>query len=43
MSIGASLQNLSDWLQSEQPDSRRQARLGQAWRTWLLFTPTGSA
>jgi peptide/nickel transport system permease protein len=38
MSIGASLQNLSDWLQSEQPDSRRQARLGQAWRTWLLFT-----
>jgi peptide/nickel transport system permease protein len=38
MSIGASLQNLSDWLQSEQPASRRQARLGQAWRTWLLFT-----
>jgi len=38
MSIGTSLQNLSDWLQSEQPASRRQARLGQAWRTWLLFT-----
>lgn len=38
MSIGASLQNLSDWLQSEQPASRRQARLGQAWRTWHLFT-----
>lgn len=38
MSIGTSLQNLSDWLQSEQPASRRQARLGQAWRTWHLFT-----
>ena len=38
MSIGASRQSLSEWLQSEQPASRRQARLGQAWRTWLLFT-----
>ncbi|MCZ4291322.1 ABC transporter permease [Hoeflea alexandrii] len=38
MSIGASRQSLSEWLQTEQPASRRQARLGQAWRTWLLFT-----
>jgi peptide/nickel transport system permease protein len=38
MSIGASRQSLSEWLQSEQPASRRQARLGQAWRTWLLFS-----
>ncbi|MBV6650933.1 MAG: ABC transporter permease [Hoeflea sp.] len=38
MSIDASRRSLSEWLQSEQPASRRQARLGQAWRTWLLFT-----
>jgi peptide/nickel transport system permease protein len=38
MSTDAPRQSLSDWLQSEQPASRRQARLGQAWRTWLLFT-----
>ncbi|MEI4484593.1 ABC transporter permease [Frigidibacter sp. MR17.14] len=31
--------NLSrrEWLLSEQPASRRQARLGQAYRTWLAF------
>ncbi|KAB2886661.1 MAG: ABC transporter permease [Albidovulum sp.] len=26
-----------DWLLSDQPASRRQARLGQAYRTWLAF------
>lgn len=26
-----------DWLLSEQPASRRQARFGQAYRTWLAF------
>jgi peptide/nickel transport system permease protein len=26
-----------DWLLSDQPGSRRQARLGQAYRTWLAF------
>ncbi|MEI4471588.1 ABC transporter permease [Frigidibacter sp. MR17.24] len=26
-----------EWLLSEQPASRRQARLGQAYRTWLAF------
>lgn len=26
-----------DWLLSEQPGSRRQARLGQVYRTWLAF------
>ena len=26
-----------DWLLSDRPASRRQARLGQAWRTWLAF------
>ncbi|WP_417414119.1 ABC transporter permease [Hoeflea sp.] len=38
MTTGAPRQSLSEWLQSEQPASRRQARLGQAWRTWVLFT-----
>lgn len=38
MTTDAQRQSLSEWLQSEQPASRRQARLGQAWRTWLLFT-----
>lgn len=38
MTIDAPRQSLGEWLQSEQPASRRQARLGQAWRTWLLFT-----
>lgn len=27
----------SEWLLTEHPRSRRQARLGQAWRTWLAF------
>ncbi|MDT8857932.1 ABC transporter permease [Paracoccaceae bacterium Fryx2] len=27
-----------DWLLTEQPASRRQARLGQAYRTWVAFT-----
>lgn len=31
-------QSLSDWLTSEQPVSRSQARLGQIWRTWKLFS-----
>lgn len=31
-------QGLSEWLLTEQPASRRQARLGQAWRTWLAFS-----
>jgi peptide/nickel transport system permease protein len=26
-----------EWLLTERPASRRQARLGQAWRTWLAF------
>ncbi|MCY0149697.1 ABC transporter permease [Hoeflea sp. G2-23] len=26
-----------EWLLSEQPASRGQARIGQAWRTWLAF------
>jgi peptide/nickel transport system permease protein len=26
-----------DWLLTDQPASRRQARLGQAWRTWLAL------
>ena len=38
MSIDASRRSLSEWLLSEQPASRRQARLGQAWRTWRLFS-----
>ncbi|MDF1608720.1 ABC transporter permease [Hoeflea sp. YIM 152468] len=38
MTADAPRQGLSEWLQSEQPASRRQARLGQAWRTWLAFT-----
>ncbi|AKI02400.1 ABC-type dipeptide/oligopeptide/nickel transport system, permease component [Hoeflea sp. IMCC20628] len=29
---------LSEWLLTEQPGSRNQARLGQIWRTWLAFT-----
>jgi peptide/nickel transport system permease protein len=37
MSAGAGHQGLSEWLLSEQPASRRQARFGQAWRTWLAF------
>jgi len=31
------------WLLSEQPASRRQARLGQAYRTWLAFKGNGLA
>jgi peptide/nickel transport system permease protein len=31
-------QSLGEWLRSEQPASRNQARLGQIWRTWVLFT-----
>ncbi|WP_322989224.1 ABC transporter permease [Hoeflea sp.] len=27
-----------EWLLSEQPASRGQARIGQAWRTWLAFS-----
>lgn len=38
MTADASRQSLGEWLLSEQPASRRQARLGQVWRTWLLFT-----
>jgi len=38
MSTDASRQSMGEWLLSEQPASRRQARLGQVWRTWLLFT-----
>ena len=26
------------WLLTEQPASRRQARLGQSYRTWVAFT-----
>lgn len=37
MNTGAKSESLSEWLLSEQPASRRQARLGQAWRTWLAF------
>lgn len=37
MSTDAPRETLSQWLQSEQPASRGQARLGQAWRTWLAF------
>jgi len=38
MTNGIPRQSLGEWLLSEQPASRRQARLGQVWRTWLLFT-----
>ncbi len=38
MSAQAPRQSLGDWLTSEQPSSRNQARLGQIWRTWVLFT-----
>jgi len=38
MTADAPSQSLGEWLLSEQPASRRQARLGQIWRTWLLFT-----
>jgi len=31
-------QSLGEWLRSEQPASRNQARLGQVWRSWVLFT-----
>lgn len=31
-------QSLGEWLRSEQPVSRNQARLGQVWRSWVLFT-----
>lgn len=37
MNAAAKSEGLSEWLLSEQPASRRQARLGQAWRTWLAF------
>lgn len=38
MSPDTSRQSLGEWLRSEQPASRSQARLGQIWRTWVLFT-----
>jgi len=38
MSTQAPRQGLGEWLRSEQPASRNQARLGQIWRTWVLFT-----
>jgi peptide/nickel transport system permease protein len=38
MSSQAPRQSLGEWLRSEQPASRSQARLGQIWRTWVLFT-----
>jgi len=38
MSTQAPRQSLAEWLRSEQPASRSQARLGQIWRTWVLFT-----
>jgi peptide/nickel transport system permease protein len=38
MSTQAPRQSLGEWLRSEQPASRNQARLGQIWRTWVLFT-----
>ena len=38
MSTRAPRQSLGEWLRSEQPASRSQARLGQIWRTWVLFT-----
>lgn len=38
MSTQAPRQSLGEWLRSEQPASRSQARLGQIWRTWVLFT-----
>lgn len=38
MSTNARRQSLGEWLASEQPSSRNQARLGQIWRTWVLFT-----
>lgn len=38
MSTQARRQSLGEWLTSEQPSSRNQARLGQIWRTWVLFT-----
>lgn len=38
MSTRATRQSLGEWLRSEQPASRSQARLGQIWRTWVLFT-----
>src|SRR5690606_13341545 len=34
---GMSAATRRDWLLSDQPASRRQARLGQAYRTWLAF------
>ncbi|MGJ8569657.1 MAG: ABC transporter permease [Hoeflea sp.] len=38
MSTQAPRQSLGEWLRSEQPASRNQARLGQIWRSWVLFT-----
>jgi peptide/nickel transport system permease protein len=38
MSTQAPRPSLGEWLRSEQPASRSQARLGQIWRTWVLFT-----
>jgi len=38
MSTPVPRQSLGEWLRSEQPASRNQARLGQIWRTWVLFT-----
>ena len=32
-----------DWLLTEQPASRRQARLGQAYRTWMALRGNGLA
>ncbi|WP_340161989.1 ABC transporter permease [uncultured Hoeflea sp.] len=38
MSTPVPRQSLGEWLTSEQPASRNQARLGQIWRTWVLFS-----
>jgi peptide/nickel transport system permease protein len=38
VSVGA-----RDWLLTDQPGSRRQARLGQGFRTWLAFRSNGLA
>lgn len=38
MSTPVPRQSLGEWLTSEQPASRNQARLGQIWRTWVLLS-----
>ncbi|WP_126975824.1 ABC transporter permease [Frigidibacter oleivorans] len=37
MTVAPHVPSRRDWLLTEQPASRRQARLGQAYRTWLAF------